>query len=158
MIDDVRKPKFSMLIAFGLGILLVFGLVSGIFIAALTHISDYRDFGGFAFKALVVAAPVLSASIGIIQGMRSDGNGKAVVAGSVTGGLGYIMFYLGGFVPMAVFSYEHEAVDYVSQSISGFWIFFGMLVLVSAIVCALTALFSHIAFGRKMEEGYSEEF
>ena len=146
MIDsDMKKPKFTMLVAFGLGMMLVFGLVSGLFNAALTHVSDYRDLGEFAHKVLVVTIPILSAAIGMVQGILSENGKKAAEAGVITGGVGYVMSFLGLLVTLAAFSYENNATDYINQSISGFWTLFAVFVFSSAIICTLSALASYTA-------------
>lgn len=142
---DMKKPKFTMLIAFGLGMMLVLGLVSGLFNAALTHVSDYRDLGGFAHKVLVVTIPILSASIGMVQGILAESGKKAAGAGLITGGVGYVMSFLGLLVTLAAFSYGNNATDYINQTVSGFWTLFAVFVFSSAIICTLSALSSYTA-------------
>ncbi len=145
-----EKTRTTINIAFGLGVLLFFGLITGFFNGIITQIPDYSGwYGDVAFTALIVGAPIISASIGMLQGLRSEDKNKAMLTGILTGSIGYFMFYLGTFVMFAFTS--DEAVDYYSQTISGFWSIFALLTIASAMVCTFSALSSYMAF-QELEE------
>ena len=144
---------FFVIVAFAFGI--------GGFIAILASDEGSIGFGFISSILIIAVAPIIALIVGIVQGKLSRNNGEALIAGGVSGVVGYIllMFIIIGFVALAI---EIKFPDDTGVSGDGGSIEIGSIIgqyigiiIPSGIIGALSAMLSMKWIFRKKGDTFS---